>query len=145
MPNIEVNMIAVLVAVVATFFLGFIWYTPLFGKIWAREMGMDQNEKPKTGQMIKGMVIMVIGNFLMAFVLGHDILAYNPVSWGLPPSEASALSTAGMASFFTWLGFFLPLDLNSVAWEGKSWTLFAINTSYHLVMLFVASIILVNM
>jgi len=49
------------------------------------------------------------------------------------------------ASLFTWLGFYLPVDLNAVAWEKKSWKLFAINTSYHLLMLVIAATILTLM
>jgi len=44
--ELAINMVAILVAVVANFILGFIWYTPLFGKVWGREMGYDSNEKP---------------------------------------------------------------------------------------------------
>jgi len=49
MESIQINFLAVIVAVVANFFLGFIWYTPLFGKAWAIEMGFDPNEKPEGG------------------------------------------------------------------------------------------------
>ena len=38
-------MVAVLIAVVANFILGFLWYTPLFGKAWAKEMGFDMSGK----------------------------------------------------------------------------------------------------
>jgi hypothetical protein len=38
---------------------------------------------------------------------------------------------AVVAAFFTWLGFFFPVDLGSVAWERKSWKLLFINTRYH--------------
>lgn len=34
------------------------------------------------------------------------------------------------------------MDLNTVAFEGKSWKLFGINTSYHFTMLLVSAIIL---
>jgi hypothetical protein len=49
------------------------------------------------------------------------------------------------SSIFTWLGFYLPTDLGSVAWERKSWKLFAINTGYHLLMLVIAATILTYM
>jgi len=142
MPEINISLTAVLVAVVANFIFGFLWYTPLFGKAWAKEMGMDPNMKPTNGQMAKGMTFMVIGNFLLAWVFAHNMAVWNPVTWGLPPSEASPVANALMASFFTWLGFYLPIDLGTVSWEGKSWKLFGINTSYHLIMLIIAAMIL---
>ena len=145
MPDIDINMIAVIIAVVATFLLGFIWYTPLFGKLWATEMGFDPNEKPPGAELAKGMIFMVVGNFFLAYVLAHNMAVWNPETWGQGPSEMSAIGTAGMTAFFTWLGFFFPVDLGSVAWEKKSWTLFGINTSYHFAALLVTAMILVHM
>lgn len=138
--EISINYVAVAVAVVANFFLGFLWYTPLFGKVWAKEMGMDPDAKPDKGAMMKGMIMMVIGNFLMAYVLAHNIFAWNIVMDG-PPASSMILNSA----IFTWLGFFVPQDIGAVAWEGKSWKLFFINTSYHLVALLVVASVLVFM
>jgi hypothetical protein len=145
MPTIEINYVAIAIAVVANFILGFLWYTPLFGKAWAKEMGFDLTQKPPAGTMMKGMIIMVIGCFLMAYVFAHNIAVWNPVTWGLPASEMSPMSSAFTAAVFTWLGFFVPGDLSRVAWEMKSWKLFFINTGYHLVALIVVALILVMM
>jgi hypothetical protein len=145
MPTIELNYLAIAVAVVANFILGFIWYTPLFGKAWGKEMGFDMTKKPPAGALAKGMIMMVIGNFLMAFVFAHNIAVWNPVTWGLPASEMSPMSTAFSAAFFTWLGFFVPTDLGTVAWEMKSWKLFFINTGYHFLALLVVALILIMM
>jgi hypothetical protein len=145
MENIHVNMVAILIAVVANFVLGFIWYTPLFGKVWGKEMGFNMDQKPPSSSLVKGMVIMIIGNFFMAFVFAHNMAAWDPESWGLPPSPMSKMSTVMSASVFTWLGFYLPVDLNTVAWESRSWKLFFINTGYHFASLFLAAIIFVNM
>ncbi len=145
MENIHVNMTAILIAVVANFILGFIWYTPLFGKAWGKEMGFDMTQKPPSSALVKGMVFMVIGNFLLAWVLAHNMAAWNPVSWGQAPSEASPAANALAAAIFTWLGFFFPQDLGTVAWENKSWKLFFINTSYHFVSLLLVAMIIAHM
>ena len=142
MEEIKINFIAIIIAVVANFILGFIWYTPLFGRIWGRHMGMDTTQKPKTSEMAKGMIFMVIGNFLFAWVFAHNIAA-----WSFVPGSQS-MSPAGnamSAAIFTWLGFYFPVDLGSVAWERKSWTLFFINTGYHLASLVLVAFILVYM
>ncbi len=145
MPNIHINFLAVLIAVIANFILGFIWYTPLFGKAWGKEMKFDMTKKPPASAMIKGMVFMVIGNFFMAYVFAHNIAAWDPTSWGQAPSPMSPTGNAFMAAIFTWLGFFLPTDLGTVAWEMKSWKFFFINTGYHLVSLVLVALILLNM
>src|SRR5436190_19324149 len=121
MEEMNINMVAILVAVVANFILGFIWYTPLFGKVWGREMGFDMNNKSPAGALAKGMIFMVIGNFLMAYVFAHNIAA-----WSYVPcvKEMSKIENIMNSTLFTWLGFYLPVDLGSVAWENKSWKLF---------------------
>ncbi|MFN0276106.1 MAG: DUF1761 domain-containing protein [Chitinophagales bacterium] len=133
-------MLAVLVAMIANFIIGFIWYTPLFGKAWAKELGFDLSVKPPSSVMIRGMLLNLIGNFLIAWVLAHNIGA-----WGYVPgyTEAGNSANAMSAAFFTWLGFFVPVELSGVAWEKRSWKLFFINVGYHLVALMVVSFILV--
>jgi hypothetical protein len=142
MEEMHINIMAVLAAVAANFVLGFIWYTPLFGKVWAKENGFDTNQKAKGGEIARGMIFMVIGNFFMAYVLAHSIIA-----WSFVPGvkEMSATSNILNSAIFTWLGFYVPVDLNTVAWERKSWKLFGINTSYHFLTLLVASSILTFM
>ena len=142
MEAMQINMMAVLVAVVANFILGFIWYTPLFGKAWAREKGYDMNAKPASGEMAKGLIFMIIGNFFLAYVFAHNIAA-----WSFVPGagEMSPMANMMSAVAFTWLGFYLPGDLSRVAWEKNSWKLFAINTGYHFAMLLVAALVLFNM
>lgn len=139
MEEIQINFVAILIVVVANFVLGFIWYTPLFGKAWGKEMGFDMNEKPKTAEMMKGMVFMIVGNFLFAWVFAHNIAAWSfvPGSGDIAPFQ-----NAMMASIFTWLGFYLPVDIGTVTWERKSWKLFFINTGYHLASLILAALIL---
>lgn len=140
--DFPINYIAILVATVANFFLGFVWYTPLFGKAWAREMGFDTSVKPPAGAIAKGMTIMVIGNFLMAYVFAHNMAAWTFVpGMDIMPAIGTILNSA----IFTWLGFYVPVDLSAIAWENKSWKLFFINTGYHLAMLLVAATILTLM
>ena len=134
-----INMTAILVAVVVNFVLGFIWYTPLFGKIWGREMGYDPNEKPDQSVMLKGMAFMVVGNFFFAYVLAHNMAAWEYVP-GI--EEMSTMTSVLNAAIFTWLGFYLPGDLGATVWEKKSWKLFGIDTGYHLVSLLVVAAIL---
>ena len=140
----NIHLVAVLVAAVANFILGFIWYTPLFGKAWAKEMGVDlaTAPKPTSGEMAKGLIMMEIGNFLMAYVF-----ASNSMAWSFVPGvkEMGPMGNVLNATFLTWLGFYLPGDLSRVAWEKASWKLFGINTGYHFFILLVAAIIIIYM
>src|ERR1044071_9095683 len=111
MQNFELNWLAIAIAVIANFIFGFLWYTPLFGKAWGKEMGFDMTKKPPASALIKGMVFMVIGNFFMAWVFAHNMAVWNPVTWGQAPTLMSPAQSAMMGAIFTWLGFFFPVDL----------------------------------
>lgn len=139
--DLHVNMIAILVAVVVNFVIGFIWYTPLFGKAWGKEMGYDPNVPADKSLLMKGMAFMVIGNLLFAYVL-----AYNIAAWQYAPGvkEMGTMSNTFSTAIFTWLGFYVPGELGAIAWEKHSWKLFAINTGYQLVSLFVVALILIS-
>ena len=127
--GLQINVVAVLVATAATFVLGFIWYAKLFAKPWIREMGYDPNMRPDGKTMAKGMALMVIGNFLFAWVL-----AFYLAGWKFIPGSAQmgTLSFAINSALSVWIGFFVPVHLSRVVWEKHSWKLFFINSGYHL-------------
>lgn len=139
--ELQINMTAIAIAVVANFVLGALWYMPLFGKAWGKEMGYDPNEKPDNSVMIKGMAFMLIGNILFAWVFAHNIAA-----WDFVPGmkEQGIVANTMSAAIFTWLGFYLPGELGATVWEKKSWKLFAINTGYHLTSLILVAVILTH-
>ena len=137
--DIQINIPAVLVAVVANFIIGFLWYTALFAKAWTKEMNYDPNMRPDKKTMIRGMVLMVIGNFLFAWVL-----AFYLAGWKYIPgaNEMSPLVMGVNSALSVWIGFFAPVHLSRVVWERHSWKLFFINSGYHLVATIVVAIIL---
>lgn len=137
--EIKINFIAIIFAVFINFILGFIWYTPLFGKTWGKEMGYDPTIKPDKKLMLKGMSFMIIGNLLFVWVFAHNIAA-----WKFVPGikEMSPISNFISSAVFTWLGFYVPGELGAIVWEKKSWKLFAINTGYNLASLLIVGLIL---
>jgi hypothetical protein len=142
-PNIELNYLAILAAVVANMVVGFLWYGPVFGKAWMSEMKLDPSMKPEPKVFARAMVLMVIGTFLTVYVLAHDIAVWMPSSWGLGP-DSSAATYGFFAGFFIWLGYYVPVMLGRVGWENASWKLFFINTAYHFVALQIVGTILAH-
>ena len=137
--ELKINVVAVLVAVAVNFVLGFMWYAKLFMKSWAKEMGYDPNMRPDGKAMAKGMALMVIGNFLFAW-----ILAFYLAGWKFIPGsdQMGVLSFAINSALSVWIGLFLPVHLGRVVWEKHSWKLFFINSGYHLVSTIVVALIL---
>ncbi len=140
-PVIHLNWIAMAAAMAAMVVIGFLWYGPILGKTWMKEMGISADHKPDPKVMRRGMILMVIGAILTVYVLAHSIEVWRPSSWKLEGDQPGA--TYGLfGAFFPWLGFYVPLLFNSVAWESRSWKLFAINAGYHLAALLTAAMIL---
>ena len=140
-PAIHLNYLAIAVAVIVNFFFGWIWYGPLFGKAWAKEMGMNMDQKPDSKVMMRGMILMLIGTFLLVYVLAHSVQVWRPSVWNAGTDGSDAMY-GFMCGFFTWIGFFVPQNLSVVAWDNKSWKLFGINTSYHFLSLQILAMIL---
>jgi hypothetical protein len=140
-PDIAVNPYALAACVVVNVVLGFAWYGPLFGVAWMREMGLATDFQPAAGLLRRSMLLMVIGAALTAVVLALAIGVIRPSTWQAGSDAADyvyGLSAAALA----WIGFHVPMLLGGVAWENRSWKLFAINAGYHLVALMSAGLIL---
>lgn len=145
MPNIQISFLAIFVAVVVNFIFGYLWYTPLFGRIWAKEVGIDFDKKPTTNEMLKPLALNILGNFFLAFVLAQNIAVWKPETWGLATPGSAPINQSVMVAFFVWLGFVVPVLLNGVAWEKKSWKLFAINGGYYFFSLLIAALIITHL
>ena len=137
--ELNINFIAVAVCVLLSFILGFVWYAGLFMKPWTKEMGYDPNMRPDKKQMMKGMAVSVIGNFLFVWML-----AFYLAGWKYFPNsnEMGTMSFAVNSALSVWLGFFVPVHLSKIVWEKHSWKLFFINSGYNLVMAILVAIIL---
>ncbi len=137
MTPLIINYWAILAIMAASVILGFLWYGPLFGKKWMALTGISMPEgKPQMSEMLKPVIISLIGTLFMAYVLTHS-LAFGNAYLGM-----SGISAGLMAAFWNWLGFIVPVNLNFVAWEGKPWGLFFIHSGYWLVLLAIAGVIL---
>lgn len=139
--SLQINVVAVLVATIACFVLGFLWYAKLFANPWIKEMGYDPNMRPDQKTMAKGMALTIVGNFLFAWVL-----AFYLAGWRFIPgsADAGAASFAINSALSVWIGFFVPVHLSRVVWERHSWKLFFINSGYHLAASAVVALILAN-
>ena len=140
-PEIAINHLAVIVCVIASMPVGYLWFGPLFGTAWARHMGMEDMEPPGGGAMAKSLGLNALGSLLIAFVLAHSIQVWMPSTWGV--GENAAPHVYGFhGAIWTWLGFFFPLQIGRVAWEGRRWGLVVINSSFDLVRLLMFGMIL---
>jgi hypothetical protein len=134
--DIAINLWAVLGAAVAAFLFGWAWHSPLlFVKPWMRLMGyrsMDDAMHGASVTPLQGMLLNAVATLVLAYVLAHFSLAWGVID------IMSALDLA----FWVWLGFMVPIMLNGVLWERKSWALFCFNAVYQFVTIALMSIII---
>jgi len=142
-PAITLNWAAVAVGVLTSVVIGFLWWGPLFGKLWAREMHMPADFKPTSQEMLRSMVLQIFGAVLTTYVLAHDVLVWRPSVWNAGNDKPDYVYGC-CAAFFVWLGYYIPQHLGKVAWERKSWTLFFVNAGGSLVSLFAVAMILTH-
>lgn len=141
-PNIHINFVAVLLAAAGSFFLGFIWYSFIFNKIWMREMGINAPTRPEPKQMLGILFLNFISTLLMAWVFSHNLQSWDARSWGHSTNFVSNNAAAIMGAIFTWLGFYVPQDINKVIFQNRTWKLAGIDTAFNLCSLLVTAFIL---
>jgi len=137
---IEINYLAILACGVAAMILGFLWYGPLFGKMWADLMGCGamtaEQVKEKQKKATPGYIVQFIGALLMAYVLAHGL------TFGNAYLNMTGIGAGLQGAFWYWLGFVAPVTIGSVLWDGKPMKLWYINAGYYLVQLLMMGVIL---
>ncbi len=132
--DVHTNCVAIFVSALACFFLGWAWHSPLlFMKTWMKEMGIKEPSKKEREKMMKGMWKPMLGNFLALLVTAWVL--NSVIQFAGAFLHQSGFVHGMITGFFIWLGFIATTILNTVLWEKRSWTLYAINVSHHLVSL----------
>lgn len=127
---VPVNYLAVLAAGILSVVIGSLWYGPLFGKEWMRMMKIKMPAKMDDAmkkEMMKSYTLTTLASLVMAYVLSHTLVFASTYM------KVEGISVGWSTGFWMWLGFVVPVSLNSVLWENKPWKLFGINVGYHLV------------
>lgn len=132
-----VNYLAVIVATIAQFIIGAVWYSVLFGKVWMKIHDCDKLSEAELKKMQKQMMPFYGVQFVMTLittVILAIFLSYVP-DWNY-------YALAG----FLWLGFVLPTQVSGVIFGNteSKWIVkkIAIQAGMSLVGLEVAAIIL---
>lgn len=106
----DLNIPAVIVATIAQFVVGMVWYTPLFGKLWGKIHGFDKLSKAVQQKMMKEMGpyygLQLFVTVLTSIVLGLFV-ANSGINWNV-------FNLAAMG----WLGFVVPAQVSAVIFGG---------------------------
>jgi hypothetical protein len=118
----QIHAGAILVAALAMFLIGGVWYSPvLFGNAWMRANGFTAE-----GLRTSGQARALGGSAILAVIMSTNLAFF------LSGSKATLLwgMTAGLLAGGGWVATGLAM---TALFERKSWTYIAINGSYHIV------------
>lgn len=113
------NWLAVVLATVAFFAVGALWYTVLFGKAWLREVGIPEEQLKSGANMPLIFGTCFVLEFIVCLTVGHmfDFLE---------PSDRSKMMIAvGLA-----LGVMMPATGINYLYQRKSLKLFLIDSGH---------------
>ncbi len=131
----DINYVWVLIAVVAQFVLGALWYSPLlFGGWWMQIMEKTDLSKAELQKMQKQMAPFYALQLLLTFVSTMVLVMFVHYLHKGEPSF-HAYGVAG----WVWVGFIAPTQIASVVWANTKRQFWAkqifVMTSYQLVSL----------
>ncbi len=130
----SVNYLAVLVAGLVSFFLGALWYMPLFGKLWIRLHGYSE-EKVKEMQAKMNPAVF-FGGMIASYLAAALALAFLIVNFNVKWAPDGAL--LGLAVWVVVAAAAMTAHLASQRHIG----LYAIDTSFYLVFLLFMGVLL---
>jgi hypothetical protein len=128
---LPINFIAVSIAAVTAFVLGFLFHGPVTGKLWMKLADIhptgDENFKDMIPQMLWNLLV----QFITAFVLAVIILFASSSTY-LDGSEVwKGVILAGLL----WFGFLVTSSSIEVIWMGRNYKLWLFEAACSLVVM----------
>jgi hypothetical protein len=112
---LPINYLAVFVAAVAAFIIGFLMHGPVAGKLWMRLANIHPTGNEKLSDMYGKMFWNLVANLATAYALA--------VVYGFASTSAytsgPGIWTGVMCGFLVWLGFLAPATSIEVIWMGR--------------------------
>lgn len=104
-----ISLWAVLLATVAQFIVGMIWYAPLFGKLWGKIHGFDKFTKEKQKEMMSQMGPYYALQFFVTVLTSVAIAKFIALT---PDYSVYKLA------LYLWVGIVVPVQVSAVIFGG---------------------------
>jgi hypothetical protein len=124
----QINWWAVLVAAIATFFLGAVWYSALFGKLWVRMQGWTEEQAKQIQAAMNPAVF--FGGMLVSYLLLAVVMAILVTNFDLRTIAAGAL-----LGFLLWVGVAAAIHFTGHLASNKPIGAFLIDTGFQFIYL----------
>ncbi len=113
---LPINLLAVLVAAVVAFVLGFLFHGPVSGKLWMKLADVHPTGNEKFKDMIPQMLWNLLSNLVTAYVLAVIYLFASTSPYVNASSAWGGISVA----LWLWIGFLVTSSSIEVIWMKRS-------------------------
>lgn len=118
MMTVQVSVMGMLLAVVASMIIGGVWYS-VFAEQWLKALGKKKSQLQNSPQ---NYALQAVYSLVMAYVLAHFVRY----------ADATTIMDGLKTGFWAWLGFTATTSAGMNLWEGKGWDLWLINNGNYL-------------
>lgn len=116
----NINWLAVAVATIASFAVGFLWYGPVFGKLWQKHIGLSDDDIKNAN------MLMIFGPaFILTLIMAIVLSMMTAGGW------KNGMNTGALIGF----GFVATAIGVNYLFARKSLTLFFIDAGYSAIVL----------
>ena len=109
---LPINLIAVVIAAVASFVLGFLFHSPPLGKLWMKLADVHPTGNERMSNMIPQMLWNLLANLVTAYVLAVIYLYASTSPYLGGPGVLSGI----IIGLWIWLGFLVTSSSIGVIW-----------------------------
>ena len=113
---IPINFLAVLIAAIVAFIIGFLMHGPIGGKLWMRLADIHPTGNEKMSDMYGKMA----WNFFVNLVTAYTLSLLYILASSSQYMTGSAVANGIICAFFAWLGFIITTTSIEVIWMGRS-------------------------
>jgi hypothetical protein len=122
LDDIPINYLAVLLAAIAYFVIGWIWYAPfLFGNQWGRH-----EEKLEEPGHYSRKIGAYVGEFIIALVIAYVLALFIEIS------QADEMVEGIVVALWVWVGFIVTTHFSAILWGRKTVKHFFIHVGFML-------------
>jgi hypothetical protein len=128
---LPINIVAVFLAAIVAFVLGFLFHGPFFGKLWMKLADIHPTGKEKMSDMYGKMFWNFVVNLVTAFVIAMFF-------WVIFSSSIMGTATwyrGAILGVWFWLGFLVTSSSIEVIWMGRSVKLWLFEAACSLVVM----------
>lgn len=131
MPELDFNIVAVIVAAAAGFAVGGIWYAPfMFGPLWSRLSPLEEDQRGASG--MREYTVAVACTVVQALVLYMILLG----------TQSLALAPALWVAFLLWAGFTAAPSLAEAVFSKRPVGAWLVDSGHRLAVALVMALVL---